>query len=158
MKAYLVLEDGFYLEGKSFTGEFESSGEVIFNTAMTGYQEVLTDPSYTGQMVCMTYPLVGNYGINDEDMESSKIHVAALIVKECCKEPSNWRAKESLPDFLIRNSIAGIEDIDTRMLTLHLRDKGALRGIISTKQKILMSLSKKQSLFQAWQGRISYPL
>lgn len=87
MKALLVLEDGFTLEGKSFTGEFETGGEVIFTTGMTGYQEVLTDPSYYGQMVCMTYPLIGNYGVSREDMESAGVHAAALLVKECCKSP-----------------------------------------------------------------------
>ncbi len=158
MKAYLVLEDGFYLEGQSFTGEFESSGEVIFNTAMTGYQEILTDPSYTGQMVCMTYPLIGNYGINEEDMESSKIHVAALIVKECCKEPSNWRSKESLPEFLMRSNIAGIEGIDTRTLTLHLRNNGALRGIISTKTDNIDELVKKAQAIPSMEGQNLIPL
>ena len=91
MKAVLTLEDGFTLKGKSFTGEFETGGEVIFNTGMTGYQEVLTDPSYYGQMVCMTYPRIGNYGINPQDMESPKVHMRALLVKECCKQPSNQR-------------------------------------------------------------------
>lgn len=132
MKALLVLEDGFCLEGRSFTGACESGGEVIFSTAMSGYQELLTDPSYTGQMVCMTYPLIGNYGVNAEDNESDKIHVAALLVKECCKQPSNWRATESLPDFLVRNGIPGVEDLDTRALTRHLRLNGAMRGVIST--------------------------
>lgn len=132
MKALLVLEDGFVLEGRSFTGACESGGEVIFTTAMTGYQEVLTDPSYNGQMVCMTYPLIGNYGINPEDMESDKVHVAALLVKECCKEPSNWRSAESLPDFLKRFGVPGVEGIDTRALTRHLRMHGAMRGVLST--------------------------
>ena len=96
MKALLTLEDGFSLEGRSFTGPVElAGGEVIFNTASSGYQELITDPSYAGQMVCLTYPLIGNYGINPEDMESGGIHMSALIVKECCKEPSNWRSKES---------------------------------------------------------------
>ena len=100
MKALLVLEDGFTLQGRSFTGPVElTGGEVIFNTSMTGYQEVLTDPSYAGQMVCLTYPLIGNYGINEEDMESDRVHLSALLVKECCKHPSNWRSAESLPDF-----------------------------------------------------------
>lgn len=133
MKALLALEDGFVLEGESFTGPIElTGGEVIFNTAMAGYQELLTDPSYTGQMVCLTYPLIGNYGINPDDMESEKIHMSALIVKECCKEPSNWRSVESLPDFLIRYGVPGIEGIDTRALTLHIRKNGAMRGCIST--------------------------
>lgn len=133
MKALLALEDGFVLEATSFTGPIElASGEVIFNTAMTGYQELLTDPSYTGQMVCMTWPLIGNYGINPEDMESGRVHLSALLVKECCKQPSNWRATESLPDFLKRQGVPGLENLDTRALTLHLRSSGAMRGVIST--------------------------
>ncbi len=132
MKALLVLEDGFNLTGKSFTGPIDGGGEVIFNTGMTGYQELLTDPSYCGQMVCMTYPLIGNYGINSEDMESQKLHLSALLVKECCKEPSNWRSTMSLPDFLIQNNIPGVEGLDTRALTRHIRMNGAMRGVIST--------------------------
>jgi len=133
MKALLVLEDGFTLWGRSFTGPVElCGGEVIFNTAMTGYQELLTDPSYAGQMVCLTYPLIGNYGINAEDMESGRIHMSALLVRECCKHPSNWRSVESLPDFLVRMGVPGIEGLDTRALTLHLRRYGAMRGCIST--------------------------
>ena len=132
MKAYLALEDGFMLEGRSFTGPCETGGEVIFNTGMTGYQELLTDPSYTGQMVCMTWPLIGNYGINPDDMESGKIHLTALLVKECCKEPSNWRSTMTLPEFLQSQGVPGIEGLDTRALTTHLRECGAMRGIIST--------------------------
>ncbi|MFR9014582.1 MAG: carbamoyl-phosphate synthase domain-containing protein, partial [Desulfovibrio piger] len=143
MKALLVLEDGFCLQGKSFTGDFETGGEVIFNTGMTGYQEVLTDPSYYGQMVCMTYPLIGNYGITAEDMESGRVHMRALLVKECCKEPSNWRSKESLPDFLKRWNVPGMEGLDTRALTRHLRINGAMRGIISTRDLDVESLRAK---------------
>ena len=95
MKAFLALEDGTWFEGASFTGSGRAGGEVIFNTGMTGYQEVLTDPSYVGQMVCMTYPHIGNYGVNLDDVESDRIRVEAFIVKECCKQPSNWRATES---------------------------------------------------------------
>ncbi|WP_027185179.1 glutamine-hydrolyzing carbamoyl-phosphate synthase small subunit [Desulfovibrio inopinatus] len=132
MKALLALEDGTIFEGRSFTGSGRAQGEVIFNTGMTGYQEVLTDPSYVGQMVCMTYPHVGNYGVNLDDVESDRIHVEAFIVKECCKTPSNWRAKSSLPDYLTKHGILGIEGIDTRALTRHLRLHGAMRGVIST--------------------------
>ncbi|MEG2005260.1 MAG: glutamine-hydrolyzing carbamoyl-phosphate synthase small subunit, partial [Bilophila sp.] len=132
MKALLALEDGFVLEGRSFTGACEGGGEVIFNTGMTGYQELLTDPSYSGQMVCMTWPLIGNYGINLDDMESGRVHVAALLVKECCKKPSNWRSACSLPDFLQRHGVPGLEGLDTRALTRHLRINGAMRGIVST--------------------------
>ncbi len=132
MRAFLALEDGTWFEGTSFTGSGQAGGEVIFNTGMTGYQEVLTDPSYVGQMVCMTYPLIGNYGVNLEDVESDRIRVESFIVKECCKVPSNWRSKESLPDYLTRHGVMGIEGIDTRSLTRHLRLHGAQRGIIST--------------------------
>ena len=132
MKAYLALEDGFILEGRSFTGPCEQGGEVIFNTSMTGYQDILTDPSYTGQMVCMTWPLIGNYGINREDMESGRVHAAALLVKECCAVPSNWRSVWSLPDFLMEHNVPGIEGLDTRALTRHLRMHGAMRGVVTT--------------------------
>ncbi|GAB6038784.1 glutamine-hydrolyzing carbamoyl-phosphate synthase small subunit [Fundidesulfovibrio butyratiphilus] len=132
MRAFLALEDGALFEGKSFTGEGFSGGEVIFNTGMTGYQEVLTDPSYFGQMVCMTYPHIGNYGVNLEDVESSRVQVAGFIVKECCKQPSNWRSRESLPDYLVRHGVMGIEGVDTRALTRHLRLHGAQRAVIST--------------------------
>ncbi len=133
MKALIILEDGFTLTGESFTGEIPfAGGEVIFNTSMTGYQEILSDPSYYGQIVCMTYPLIGNYGINPDDMESSGLHLSAFVVKECCKNPSNWRCTETLPDFLKRFGVPGIEGIDTRALTLHLRQKGAMRAGVST--------------------------
>ncbi len=134
MRAILALEDGLTFSGRSFTGEGEGSGEVIFNTGMTGYQEVLTDPSYTGQMVTMTYPLIGNYGVNPEDVESANIRVASFIVKECCKTPSNWRSSMSLPEYLQRQGVMGIEGVDTRALTRHLRLHGAKRGIISTEE------------------------
>ena len=154
MKALLALEDGFVLEGESFTGPIElTGGEVIFNTAMAGYQELLTDPSYAGQMVCLTYPLIGNYGINPDDMESEKIHMSALIVKECCKEPSNWRATESLPDFLVRHNVPGIEGIDTRALTLHLRKNGAMRGCISTSILNAGELVKKAQELPSMEGQ-----
>lgn len=154
MKALLALEDGFVLEGESFTGPIElTGGEVIFNTAMAGYQELLTDPSYAGQMVCLTYPLIGNYGINPDDMESEKVHMSALIVKECCKEPSNWRATESLPDFLVRQGVPGIEGIDTRALTLHLRKNGAMRGCISTSILDPEELVKKAQALPSMEGQ-----
>lgn len=132
MKAILALEDGTLFHGQTFTGQGSAGGEVIFNTGMTGYQEVLTDPSYTGQMVCMTYPHVGNYGINPEDVESAAIRVAGFIVKECCKQPSNWRSTMTLPDYLTSQGVTGIEGIDTRALTRHLRLHGAMRGYVST--------------------------
>lgn len=131
MKAILALEDGTIFKGTSFTGQGEASGEVIFNTGMTGYQEILTDPSYTGQMVTMTYPLIGNYGVNPEDVESHKVQAAGFIVKECCKRPSNWRSTMSLPDYLTQAGVMGIEGIDTRALTRHLRINGAQRGFMA---------------------------
>lgn len=154
MKALLVLEDGFTLQGRSFTGPIDlTCGEVIFNTCMTGYQEVLTDPSYTGQMVCLTYPLIGNYGINDEDMESDRVHVSALLVKECCKHPSNWRSAESLPDFLVRMKVPGIEGLDTRALTLHLRRYGAMRGCISTSISDPAELAERAKQLPTMEGQ-----
>ena len=127
MKALLALEDGFVLEGRSFTGPCEGGGEVIFNTGMTGYQEILPILSYYGQMVCMTWPLIGNYGINAEDMESGKVHAAALIVKECCKTPSNWRPCVPCPTFCNSTAFPASRGIDTRALTRHLRMHGAMR-------------------------------
>jgi len=153
MKAILVLEDGFNLSGYSFTGECESGGEVIFNTSMSGYQEILTDPSYAGQMVCMTYPLIGNYGINPYDMESAKVHAQALLVKECCKIPSNWKSTQSLPDFLKAQGVPGLEGLDTRALTRHLRVHGAMRGVISTSVFDVAELSKKAQAMPSMQGQ-----
>ncbi len=152
MKAILALEDGSIFEGRSFTGSIECGGEVIFNTGMTGYQEVLTDPSYTGQMVTMTYPLIGNYGINPQDMESSKIHLTALITKECCKQPSNWRSTLSLPQYLQKTGIPGVEGIDTRALTRHIRIHGAMRGFISTTIQSSKDLTRKALALPSMQG------
>lgn len=143
MKALIALEDGTVFEGMSFTGAGETSGEMVFNTAMSGYQEVLTDPSYKGQIVAMTYPLIGNYGVNDEDMESYKIHVEAFIVKEYCPFPSNFRATGTLADFLQRHNVLGIEGVDTRALTRHIRVAGAMKGIVSTKELDPKVLVKK---------------
>lgn len=158
MKALLMLEDGFSLGGEAVNGPFETGGEAIFTTAMTGYQEVLTDPSYCGQMVCMTWPLVGNYGINHEDMESSAIHPAALLVKECCKEPSNWRSDMSLPDFLNKFETPCMEGLDTRALTRHLRINGAMRGVISTNVDDPEALRQKALELPAMAGRKLTPL
>jgi carbamoyl-phosphate synthase small subunit len=152
MKAILALEDGTIFKGTSFTDQGEASGEVIFNTGMTGYQEILTDPSYTGQMVTMTYPLIGNYGINPEDVESHKVQVGALIVKECCKKPSNWRSTMSLPEYLNQAGVMGIEDIDTRALTRHLRVHGAQRGFISTENINPEELVKKAQSIDSMEG------
>ncbi len=131
-RAWLVLEDGTVFQGSAFAGHGRALGEVVFNTSMTGYQEVLTDPSYKGQIVTMTYPLTGTYGINDEDMESSAIQVEAFIVKEYQEHPSNWRSNRGLAEFLEEHGKIGIEGIDTRALTRHIRQAGAMRGIIAT--------------------------
>jgi len=131
-KAVLALADGMVFEGYSFGAEGEASGEVVFNTSMTGYQEILTDPSYKGQIVTMTYTQIGNYGVNDEDVESAKPYVEGFIVKEYLDFPSNWRAKKSLHEYLKKSGIVGIQGIDTRALTRHLRDFGAQPGVITT--------------------------
>lgn len=130
-KAILLLEDGTVFKGYAFAGRGRALGEVVFNTSMTGYQEVLTDPSYKGQIVAMTYPLTGTYGINPEDMESAAVQVEAFIVKEYQECHSNWRSDRSLADFLNEYGKIGIEGIDTRALTRHLRVAGAMRGIIA---------------------------
>ncbi len=134
MKALLALEDGLVLWGRSFTGPGESSGEVVFNTAMTGYQEILTDPSYKGQIVTMTYPLMGNYGVNLEDLESRGVQVEGFIVKEYHPYPSNWRSRGNLADYLKASGKLGVEGLDTRAITKRLRQAGAMRGIISTEE------------------------
>jgi len=131
-KALVMLEDGTYFWGYSFTGRGETFGEVVFNTGMTGYQEILTDPSYYRQIVTMTYPLIGNYGINKEDMESDKIYVAGFIVKEYQSFYSNWRAEKSLGSWLSENKILGVEGVDTRALTKRLRLYGTMKGGITT--------------------------
>jgi carbamoyl-phosphate synthase small subunit len=130
--ALLALEDGRVFECRSFTGPGEASGEIVFNTGMTGYQEILTDPSYHGQLVTMTYPLIGNYGVNPEDMESTAIQAEAILVKEYQPDPSNYCATETLAGFLRNNGKMGVEALDTRALTLHIRRAGAMRAFIST--------------------------
>ena len=131
-RAVLALEDGTWFEGLSFGAEGKSFGEVCFNTSMTGYQEILTDPSYRGQIVTMTYPLIGNYGVNPVDIESRKPFLSGFVVKEYCKHPSNYRMTQNLGDYLRKNNIIGIEGIDTRALTAHLRTHGAKNGVLST--------------------------
>ncbi len=131
-KAYLVLEDGRSFVGKSFGSEGTFTGEVVFNTSMTGYQEILTDPSYYGQMVIMTYSQIGNYGVTELDNESDKPYLSALIVKEYFEYHSNWRSQGSLADYLKKSNIPGIEGIDTRSLVKHIRDCGSLRAVLST--------------------------
>jgi carbamoyl-phosphate synthase small subunit len=143
MEAILALEDGKVFRGKSFGATGERYGEVVFNTSMAGYQEILTDPSYKGQIVAMTYPLIGNYGVNQEDVESRQPFVEGFGVKEYSKIASNWRAKKSLSEYLKENNIIGIEGIDTRLLTLHIRQKGAMKAVLSTKDFDEKQLIKK---------------
>jgi carbamoyl-phosphate synthase small subunit len=131
-KALLALSDGTIFEGWSCGAEGEAIGEVVFNTSMTGYQEILTDPSYKGQIVAMTYTQIGNYGVNFQDIESGNPEVEGFVVKECSEFPSNWRSEMSITKYLKENRIVGIEGIDTRALTKHIRDNGVQMGIIST--------------------------
>ncbi len=151
-KAILYLQDGTSFFGQPLSTHGESAGEVVFNTAMTGYQEVLTDPSYAGQIVTMTYPLIGNYGVNHEDVESKKIHVKGFVVKEFCRRHSNYRATQSLIDYLDENKIMAIEGIDTRALTRHLRLQGAMKAIISTEDFDPARLSKKLQSIPSMEG------
>ncbi|CAN5793506.1 glutamine-hydrolyzing carbamoyl-phosphate synthase small subunit [soil metagenome] len=130
--AILALEDGRVFRGRSWAADGESCGEMVFNTSMTGYQEVLTDPSYAGQIVCMTYPLIGNYGVNRADDESDRPWVEGFVVREASRMPSNWRAEEGLDAYLKRWNIVAMEGLDTRALVRHIRDKGAMRACIST--------------------------
>jgi carbamoyl-phosphate synthase small subunit len=142
-KAILFLEDGTLYEGMHFGSSDEVLGEVVFNTSMTGYQEVLTDPSYAGQIVVMTQPEIGNYGINSEDAESRRPFVEGFAVRECSPIFSNWRAEKSLDQYLRENRIAGISEIDTRSLVRHIRNRGAMRGIISSVVSDPESLRRK---------------
>jgi carbamoyl-phosphate synthase small subunit len=130
--AILALEDGRYFQGTSFGSTGTTTGEICFNTSMTGYQEVITDPSYRGQIVSMTYPQIGNYGINPEDAESSQPHIRAFVIGELCRIPSNWRSTQSLDAYLASHGVLGIEGIDTRALTKHLRSLGAMRACVTT--------------------------
>ena len=143
MKAILALEDGKIFRGKSFGATGEKYGEVVFNTSMAGYQEILTDPSYKGQIVTMTYPLIGNYGVNLDDVESRQPFVEGFVVKEYSKIASNWRSLKSLGDYLEENNIPGIEGIDTRALTLHIRQAGAMKAVLSTQDSDEKNLVKK---------------
>jgi len=151
MKALIALEDGTFFEGWSFTGPGEAVGEIVFNTSLSGYQEILTDPSYTGQIVTMTYPMIGNYGANPEDMESTAIHPMAFLIKEYSRYPSNHRSTMSLAAFLQEYSILGVEGFDTRSLVRHIRSKGAMKGIVSTEDLDCDSLVQRA---RDWTGLI----
>ena len=143
MKAILALEDGSVFEGRAVGAEGESFGELVFNTSMTGYQEILTDPSYAGQIITMTYTHIGNYGVNEEDVESRQPFCRGFVMRECCFEPSNWRSAMSLPDYLKKHGIVAIDGVDTRKITKILRTKGAQKSVISTQDFDHASLVKK---------------
>jgi len=148
--AVLLLDDGKLFRGNTFGATGQSIGEVCFNTGMTGYQEILTDPSYAKQIVTMTAPHIGNYGVNAEDTESEKIQVSGFVIKEESTFPSNWRSEMSLGDYLKKQNIVGIKNIDTRALTRHIRDNGAMNGIISStadnKKKLTSKLNRSPSM------------
>jgi len=147
MRALLALEDGRIFEGESFGASGTEVGEICFNTSMTGYQEVLTDPSYRGQIVAMTYPLIGNYGTNATDQESTRPHVRGFVIEELSQLPSNWRAEESLDDYLKRWKVAGVQGIDTRALTRHLRTRGAMKACLTTEK-----MSAEEAVTKAIEG------
>lgn len=155
MKALIALEDGTVFAGQSFTGAGEAVGEIVFNTSLSGYQEVLTDPSYTGQIVTMTYPLIGNYGINPEDMESAAIFPRAFLIKEYNAYPSNHRSRLTLAEFLQKFGVLGVEGFDTRALVRHIRSKGAMKGIVSTLDLDRESLVRRAN---EWPGFIGQDL
>lgn len=152
-KAWLALEDGTIFAGRACGAAGETGGESVFNTAMTGYQEILTDPSYCGQLVAMTYPQIGNYGMTAADDESPRPRLSGFIVRELCRHPSNWESVESVGGFLKKHGIVAIEQIDTRALTLKLRDQGALRGVISTLDGDRGSLLAKARAVPSMSGR-----
>jgi len=152
-KAVLILESGEKFSGISFGTIGETIGEVCFNTGMTGYQEILTDPSYSGQIVTLTAPHIGNYGVNNEDIESHKIHLEGLVIKEETIIPSNWRSEQSIGDYLRSQNIVGIKNIDTRSLTKYIRDNGAMNGIISSVELDSTILLQKVKKFPSMEGQ-----
>ena len=153
MKAKLALEDGTIFHGYSFGAVGEASAEIVFNTSMTGYQEIITDPSYAGQMVVMTYPLIGNYGVNSQDKESKKPFLEALVIRELSCVESSWRSEMSLSEYMLKNNVPGIQGIDTRALTRHIRTKGAMRAVVSTDDSDEISLVKKAKSSPGLSGR-----
>lgn len=153
MKALIALEDGTTFEGESFTGAGEVEGELVFNTSMSGYQEILTDPSYNGQIVTMTYPLIGNYGVNHEDNESYQPHARGLVIGEASRIASNWRSDMSLPDYLKHHNILGIHYVDTRAVTIHIRSRGAMKCVMSSIDTNPASLVEKARKSQGLVGR-----
>ncbi|MDD3839846.1 MAG: glutamine-hydrolyzing carbamoyl-phosphate synthase small subunit [Clostridia bacterium] len=147
MKGLLVLADGTYYKGECFGKPGETTGELIFNTCMTGYQEILTDPSYKGQIVTMTYPLIGNYGINSYDCESDKTHLEGLVVREYCKQPSNYRSIMDIEQFFTENNLLGISGVDTRAITQHIRKNGSMGAVISTCSTDIGTLADKAKAY-----------
>ncbi len=152
-KATIALEDGTCFSGRAFAGSGEFYGELVFNTSMTGYQEILTDPSYNGQIVTMTYPLIGNYGVNPEDIESRAVFAKGLVIGECSRIASNWRSTMPLPEYLEQAGIVGVDQVDTRAITLHIRDKGAMKCIVSTEDFDTESLVAKAKASAGLVGR-----
>jgi carbamoyl-phosphate synthase small subunit len=142
MRSLLVLQDGAVFEGRSIGATGTATGEVVFSTSMTGYQEMLTDPSYAGQLLTLTYPLIGNYGVTDDDLESRQVQVSGFIVKQLCEVPSNWRSGGDLQGFLARNGVIGIQGIDTRALTRRLRVEGVMMGIVTTELSAAEALAQ----------------
>jgi len=153
VKAILILEDGKIFRGEGFGAQGTAAGEVIFNTGMTGYQEILTDPSYKGQIVTMTYPHIGNYGINDKDIESVKPQVEGFVIRELCSTPSNYRSQQSLENYLKEHNICGIHQIDTRELTRHIREKGSMMGILSSEGLSITQLKERLRNHPGIEGR-----
>jgi len=153
MKALLAMEDGRTFSCRSFTGSGEACGEIVFNTSMTGYQEILTDPSYKGQMVTMTYPLIGNYGVNGQDVESDRVQASALLIKEYQSFPSNYRSTQTLADYLEKQKILGIEELDTRAITRHIRNTGAMRAFVSTEDLDPSSLVRRANEIPPMEGQ-----
>jgi carbamoyl-phosphate synthase small subunit len=160
--AILLLADGSVFEGTAFGATGQTTGEVVFNTGMTGYQEVLTDPSYAGQIVTLTYPLIGNYGVNRDDVESRRVQVAGFVVRELADVYSNWRASESLDDFLKANGVVGVTGVDTRALTRRLRHEGVMMGALSTEaaaDELLTILQNQTATYDTvdWVRRVTTP-
>src|SRR6478609_6811771 len=144
MRSLLVLEDGTVFEGTAIGAPGTAAGEVVFSTSMTGYQEMLSDPSYAGQLLTLTYPLIGNYGVTDADFESRGVQVSGFIIKQLCEAPSNWRSGESLQSFLERQGVVGIQGIDTRALTRRLREHGVMMGVITSELDAAAALRRLQ--------------
>lgn len=150
--AMLVLEDGTVFKGTACAAHGEVFGEICFNTSLTGYLEVVSDPSYAGQIVTMTYPQIGNYGVCEDDLQRDTLALRGMVVRSMCRRPSNWRSTISLPDFLKRNNVVAIENVDTRQLTRHIRDHGAQRAVLSTEDLDEASLLAKVRASQSIVG------